>query len=507
MSEFRTSARQAGAIMHKKLTPSVAMNYSQQAFYEALRARDRKFDGRFFVGVSSTGIYCRPVCSARTPKIENCTFYPSAAAAELAGFRPCLKCRPELAPGLALIDLGNRYAQVAVQLIEQGYLSEHSCEQLAARLGISDRHLRRIFAEQFGASPIDYAQSHRLLQAKRLLADTDLPLSEVAFAAGFGSLRRFNELFKARYRLIPSALRSGRNARTAASGLVFHLGYRPPYDWPRMLNFLQARAVQGVERVEGRQYLRSIAVSLGGTEYRGWISVQPEEAHNRVRVEIAPSLSRATTEVLRRIRQLFDLDAAPDLIAQALGALAADAPGLRLPGCVNSFEQAVRAVLGQLVSVKMAATFAGRMAERWGTPLEQPQDGITHVFPSAERVAQLQPEALRPLGVQLKRAAALIEIARAHGEGRLQLDNVLDIEQGIKALTALPGIGSWTASYIAMRAWSWPDVFLAGDYLIKQRFPGMTPRQIERYAERWRPWRSYATLHLWHNDGWAPLAE
>jgi len=495
--------------MHKKLTPSVAMKNQQQALYEALSARDRKFDGRFFVGVSSTGIYCRPVCSARTPKIENCTFYPSAAAAELAGFRPCLKCRPELAPGLALIDLGNRYAQVAVQLIEQGYLSEHSCEQLATRLGISDRHLRRIFADQFGASPIDYAQSHRLLQAKRLLADTDMPLSEVAFAAGFGSLRRFNELFKARYRLIPSALRSssGRNERTVASGLVFHLGYRPPYDWSRMLGFLQTRAVSGVERVEGQQYLRAIAITQGGIEYRGWVSVQPEEAHNRVRVEIAPSLSRVTTEVLRRTRQLFDLDAAPDLIAQALGPLAADAPGLRLPGCVNAFEQATRAVLGQLVSVKMAATFAGRMAELWGTPLEQPYGGITHVFPTAEQIARLQPEALRPLGVQLKRAAALIGIAQAVTEGRLQLENVLDIEQGIKALTALPGIGSWTASYIAMRAWSWPDVFLAGDYLIKQRFPGMTPRQIERYAESWRPWRSYATLHLWHNDGWMPSTE
>ncbi|CAI1528205.1 DNA-3-methyladenine glycosylase 2 [Serratia fonticola] len=492
--------------MNKKLTPSDAMKNQQQALYSALSARDRKFDGRFFVGVSSTGIYCRPVCSARTPKIENCTFYPSAAAAELAGFRPCLKCRPELAPGLALIDLGNRYAQVAVQLIEQGYLSEHSCEQLATRLGISDRHLRRIFAEQFGASPIDYAQSHRLLQAKRLLADTDLPLSEVAFAAGFGSLRRFNELFKARYRLIPSVLRStaGRSERAATSGLVFHLGYRPPYDWPRMLGFLQTRAVSGVESVVGQQYCRSIAVEQGGVEYCGWVSVQPEEARNRVRVEIAPSLSRVTTEVLRRIRQLFDLDAAPDRICEALGALAADAPGLRLPGCVSSFEQATRAVLGQLVSVKMAATFAGRMAQRWGTVLEQPYGDITHVFPQAARIAQLQPEDLRPLGVQLKRAAALIEIAHRVTEGRLQLDNVLDIEQGIKELTALPGIGSWTASYIAMRAWSWPDVFLAGDYLIKQRFPGMTPRQIERYAERWRPWRSYATLHLWHNDRWAP---
>lgn len=478
----------------------------QQALYAALCARDRKFDGRFFVGVSSTGIYCRPVCSARTPKRENCTFYPSAAAAELAGFRPCLKCRPELAPGLALIDLGNRYAQVAVQLIEQGFLSEQGCAALAARLGISDRHLRRIFAAQFGASPIDYAQSHRLLQAKRLLADTDMPLSEVAFAAGFGSLRRFNELFKQRYRLVPSALRESyeRQTRVAASGLVFHLGYRPPYDWPRMLAFLQARAVSGVERVQDGQYYRSIAVCQGGVEYCGWVSVQADPERNRVRVEIAPTLSRVTTEVLRRIRQLFDLDAAPDSIVEALGGLATNAPGLRLPGCVNSFEQATRAVLGQLVSVNMAATFAGRMAERWGTPLEQPHAGITHVFPSAQRVALLQPEDLRSLGVQLKRAAALIALARSLTEGRLVLDNVLDIEAGIKALTALPGIGSWTANYIAMRAWAWPDVFLSGDYLIKQRFPAMTPRQIERYAERWRPWRSYATLHLWHNAQWQP---
>lgn len=509
MSDSRTSATGPSPIMKKKQTLSVSMMDQQQALYSALSARDRKFDGRFFVGVSSTGIYCRPVCSARTPKIENCTFYPSAAAAELAGFRPCLKCRPELAPGLALIDLGNRYAQVAVQLIEQGYLSEHSCEQLATRLGISDRHLRRIFAEQFGASPIDYAQSHRLLQAKRLLMDTALPLSEVAFAAGFGSLRRFNELFKARYRLIPSALRSAaaRHGGTASSGLIFHLGYRPPYDWPRMLAFLQARAVNGVEHVAGNQYWRSIAVQQGGVAYCGWVSVQPDEARNRVRVEVAPALSRVTTEVLRRIRQLFDLDAAPDRIADALGSLVADAPGLRLPGCVNSFEQATRAILGQLVSVKMAAIFAGRIAQNWGTPLAQPNGSITHVFPEAAKVAQLQPEELRPLGIQLKRAAALIEMARVVTEGRLQLDNVLDIEQGIKALTALPGIGSWTANYIAMRAWSWPDVFLAGDYLIKQRFPGMTPRQIEQYAERWRPWRSYATLHLWHNGGWVPSTD
>jgi AraC family transcriptional regulator of adaptative response / DNA-3-methyladenine glycosylase II len=271
-----------------------------------------------------------------------------------------------------------------------------------------------------------------------------------------------------------------------------------------MLAFLASRAVSGVECVNGQQYLRSMAVRQGGVDYRGWVSVQPDEARNRVRVEMAPTLSRVTTEVLRRVRQLFDLDAAPDRIAAALGGLAADSPGLRLPGCVDSFEQATRAVLGQLVSVKMAAVFAGRIADHWGSALEQPHGAVTHLFPDAARVAQLQPEELRPLGVQLKRAAALIALASAVSEGRLELDNVLDIEQGIKNLLALPGIGSWTASYIAMRAWSWPDVFLASDYLIKQRFPGMTPRQIERYAERWRPWRSYATLHLWHNGEWVP---
>lgn len=507
-SEFRESMADFRAKLWLDFTKAIGLTMltDPQALYEALSARDRKFDGRFYVGVSSTGIYCRPVCSARTPKIANCSFYPSAAAAELAGYRPCLKCRPELAPGLAIIDLGNRYAQVAVQLIEQGYLSDHSCEQLASRLGVSARHLRRIFAEHFGASPVDYAQSHRLLQAKRLLMDTELPLSDVAFAAGFGSLRRFNELFQARYRLVPSALRRARPAAAQAlqSGLVFYLSYRPPYDWATMFSFLQGRVVPGVEEVSADRYQRSLAVEQGGKWHQGWFSVQPDPERHRVRVEIAASLSQVTPEVLRRIRQLLDLDASPHLINQQLGCLAQAAPGLRLPGCVDSFEQAVRAILGQLVSVKMAATFASRIAANWGTPLTQPYQGISQLFPRAEQLAVLTPQDLRPLGIQLKRAATVITLAQAVVEGKISLDNVLDISQGMKDLCALPGIGSWTASYIAMRAWSWPDIFLTGDYLIKQRFPGMTPKQIEQYAERWRPWRSYATLHLWYNADWVP---
>ena len=366
MSEFRTSARQPSPIMqktepercHEYPTASVVRRCARVTANSTAAFRRRLFHRHLL----PPGVQ-RP--HAEAGKLH---LLSEAAAAELAGFRPCLKCRPELAPGLALIDLGNRYAQVAVQLIEQGYLSEHSCEALAARLGISDRHLRRIFAEQFGASPIDYAQSHRLLQVKRLLADTDLPLSEVAFAAGFGSLRRFNELFKARYRLIPSAaLRSGgaRGERAAASGLVFHLGYRPPYDWDRMLNFLQARAVQGVAgrgpplsafdlSQSGRYGVLRLAQRAAGR------SAQPGQGRDRAGAQFGDDGGAAPRTLAVRF------DAAPDRINEALGSLAADAPGLRLPGCVNSFEQAARAVLGQLVSVKMAATFAGRMAERWG---------------------------------------------------------------------------------------------------------------------------------------------
>lgn len=490
----------------------------KQALYTALRTHDVKFDGRFFVGVSSTGIYCRPVCRARTPHIDNCTFYPSAAAAELAGFRPCLKCRPELAPGLAWVDLGNRYAQIAVQLIEQGFLNEHPCTALASRLGISDRHLRRIFLQQFGVSPVEYAQSQRLLRAKRLLMDTQLPLIDVAFTAGFRSLRRFNELFQQRYRLVPSQLRRPRSTSATPSvvdqsltslpsplsqGLVLYQSYRPPYDWNGMLNFLQGRAVEGVEAVAAESYRRSMAIEQDGVTYQGWCSVQPDPVRYRVRIDIAATLTPVIPEVIRRLRHLFDLDALPNVIVERLGSLAENNPGLRLPGCVNSFEQMVRAILGQLVSVRMAAVFASRITLNWGEPLVEPYAGITHLFPTPARLAALSPEALRPLGIQLKRAACIIALAQAVESGQLSLDNVIDIEQAIKDLTHYPGIGSWTANYIAMRVWGWPDIFLADDYLIKQRFPGMTPRQITHYAQRWRPWRSYAVLHLWRAEGWS----
>lgn len=477
------------------------MNGDHTLWYAALKARDPKFDGRIFVGVSSTGIYCRPVCSARTPKAENCHFYPSAAAAERDGYRPCLKCRPELAPGLSVVDLSGRYIQVAIRLIEQGFLNSHSCEELAARLGISDRQLRRVFAASFGASPVEYAQSCRLLQAKRLLMDTRLPLAEVALSAGFSSLRRFNELFSARYRMTPSSLRTQSTGQD--DGLTLFLSYRPPYDWPWMMGFLASRAVDGVDCVTAEgHYLRSLLAGSGETAAWGWIRVVPEEKRSRVRVQVAPALTRHVPEVLRRVRQLLDLDADPQAILNDLRELAADSPGLRLPGCVDAFEQSVRAILGQVVSVRMAARFAGEVARRWGQAIETPFGEITHLFPEARTLAQVAPEELKSIGIPLRRAASVVLLAAAVCEGRLSLDNVLDVEGQIAVLTAIPGIGKWTATYVAMRAWSWPDAFLQDDYLIKQRFPGMTPGKIARYAERWRPWRAYATLHLWHNDNW-----
>ncbi|MDK2124740.1 DNA-3-methyladenine glycosylase 2 [Parachitinimonas caeni] len=491
MSEFR----QRGLIAARMLC---VMELTDAACYAAFLSHDRKFDGRFFIGVASTGVYCRPVCSVRTPKPENCSYYPSAAAAERQGFRPCLKCRPELAPGLAPVDAGGRYAKVAARLIESGFLADHNCPQLAARLGITDRHLRRIFAEQFGASPIEYAQSQRLLNAKRLLMDTDLPLLQVAHEAGFSSLRRFNEMFCDRYRLSPSEIRQRQQAGSALpASLQFRLAYRPPYDWDWMMNFMASRAMKGLETVEAGSYVRSLTIMQGGKAHPGWVRVTPEPTQSRVVVEVSAGLSPVVPEVLAQMRQLFDLDAEPQDIAEVLGELALPRPGLRLPGAVGGFEFAVRAVLEQQVSVKAAATLAGRLIERCGEVIETPFAGVCRLFPSAEAVAALPVEVLREIGLSRQRAHCLHTLASQQAQGLLRLDFVVDVEAAITRLTELPGIGIWTATYIAMRAWGWPDAFLATDLIIRQRFAGYKPIDIERHAERWRPWRSYAVLHLW----------
>lgn len=473
--------------------------------YAALCARDRRFDGRFYVGVSTTGIYCRPVCAVRTPRFEHCSFFANPAAAEAQGYRPCLRCRPELAPGLSPIDAADRYARAAARLIEQGFLSEHDCAALARRLGITDRHLRRVFAAQFGTSPVEYAQTQRLLFAKRLLAESDLPVTEIALAAGFGSLRRFNALVQARYGLTPSAMRSRPTAvAQGAHGLRLRLAYRPPFDWPGMLAWFAHRAIPGVETVHGPCYLRSVSLLHGGQPLHGWIRVTADAARHGLLVEPSPTLLPALPMLLARLRRLFDLDAAPADIAAVLGALAAAQPGLRLPGALSGFEGAARAVLEQQVSTRAAASLLGRFAQRFGSAQHTPFAGVERLFPDPQRVAEATPEDIAAIGIPRTRANALRQLAIEATAGRLDLEEVVDIEQGLERLRELPGIGPWTAGYIAMRAWSWPDIFLATDYVVRKRLPDLAPRAIEAHAARWAPWRSYAVMHLWSSQAVAP---
>lgn len=464
------------------------------ACYEALRSRDARFDGRIFVGVASTRIYCRPVCRVRTPLARNCNFFRTAAAAEAAGFRPCLRCRPELAPGYAAVDAQARLARRAAALIEEGS-GEGGLEAVASRLGVTARHLRRVFDAEFGVSPVDYAQTQRLLLAKRLLTDTALPVTEVALASGFGSLRRFNALFSARYRMTPTRLRTRVVDESPSDDLRFLLAYRPPYDWDWVLGFLAARTIAGVESVADRAYRR--VVGSGEHEATGWIEVRRACRGHLLEVRVAPSLARRIPELLGRVRRVFDVEARPDEIAAGLGAWAGERPGIRLPGGFDGFELAARAILGQQVSVKAAHTLAGRVADRFGVPVDTPFDGLTRAFPTAAELAAQAPENVAALGIVRQRAAALVGLARAMAEGRLPLEPAADVDGTLAALRALPGIGDWTAQYVAMRALGWPDAFPASDLVLMRALRVRTPRAALAAAEAWRPWRGYAVMHLW----------
>jgi len=465
--------------------------------YKALTAHDARFDGRFFVGVASTRIYCRPVCTVRTPLRRNCHFYPSAAAAEAEGYRPCLRCRPELAPGHAAVDANRRLAQAAAGLIDDGRLApEARLPELARALGVTDRHLRRVFGDEFGVSPVEYAQTQRLLLAKRLLTDTGMPVIDVAMASGFSSLRRFNHLFRTRYRMTPGALR--RTAPAAAcDALTFDLAYRPPYDWDAMRDFLARRAVTGVEAVEGRRYLRTVRIERGGKPVTGWISVTPSKKPRALAVTASASLAGVLPAVLARAKQLFDLACHPDDIAACLGPLAKAHPGLRLPGAFDGFEIAVRAILGQQVTVKAAAVIAGRFVAKFGTPVATPHAALTHLFPAPERIAALDPSEVAATGIIAARAKAIVALAAEISAGRLGLDPGCDVEATLAALEALPGIGPWTSHYIAMRALAWPDAFPHPDVAVLKAMKETDARRAARDAERWRPWRAYAVLHLW----------
>jgi AraC family transcriptional regulator of adaptative response / DNA-3-methyladenine glycosylase II len=472
-----------------------------QTCYRALRARDARFDGRFFVAVSSTRIYCRPVCTVKPPRRENCRFYPSAAAAESGGYRPCLRCRPELAPGNASVDATSRLAQAAASLIEDQTLEGNGLEAVAAHLGITDRHLRRAFGAEFGVSPVEFAQTQRLLLAKRLLTDTALPATEVAFASGFGSLRRFNALFKQRYRLQPGQLRKHMKSNGAVSpdALNFELSYRPPYDWPAVSGFLSTRAVAGVEAVEEGRYRRTARIALAGKIHLGWIEVSPSPRKPALRVTVSASLAKALPPVLSRVKALMDLACNPAEVARALGSLAQRHPGLRVPGAFDGFEVAVRAILGQQVSVAAARTVAGRFAAAFGEPLATPFASLHRIFPAAERIAELPYGRIARLGMPGARARSVLALARAVADGELELMPNADIDATLEKLRTLPGVGEWTAQYIAMRALAWPDAFPHTDLGVMKALGERNAHRVLAAAEAWRPWRAYAVMHLWNS--------
>ena len=481
-----------------------------RAWYAAFKAKDARFDGRFFVGVSSTGIYCRPVCRAKLPKAENCTFYESAAAAEQAGYRPCLLCRPELAPGAAPVDATSALVRKAVRLLEENCGGGRSIEEYARRLGCSARHLRRAFTAELKVSPVQYLQTCRLLLAKNLLTDTDLSVIDVAMAAGFGSLRRFNDLFKTQYRLAPTALRKEAAGAQAGGGneVMLLLGYRPPYQWRQIIDFLAGRAIPGVETVNADSYLRTVHYVTGGQKHiYGLLRVAHHPRQNALAVTASSALLPALPHLLARVRNLFDLYCCPDVVYETLAAMNSVRPGLcvpgvRLPGCFDAFEMAVRAVLGQQITVKAAGTLAGRLARAYGTPVETGVDGLTHTFPAAQDIAALPGDIaghLGPLGITAARAKTILGLAQKIVSNELDFTSSGQPEAEIKKLLAIPGIGAWTAQYIALRGMGWPDAFPHTDLGVKKALAPLSEVEILEAAEAWRPWRGYATINLWNS--------
>lgn len=480
------------------------MEFDDDRCYEALKARDARFDGQFFVAVSSTRIYCRPVCTVRLPLRRNCRFYTHAAAAEQAGYRPCLRCRPELAPGrapqVAPVDAVRTAAQWAAARIEAGALDRVSVDTLAAEYGISARQLRSDVEREYGAPPVALAQTRRLLMAKHLLTDTALPITQVAAASGFGSLRRFNHLFRSRYGLSPGALRK-HPASPAADAIELRLAYRPPLDWPALLAFLTGRAAAGVECAEGARYWRTL--HLDG--HRGWLSAEPIAGQHALRLRLAPTLLPVLTPLLARVRALFDLDAQPEVIAAhlrrdaRLRPLLRRRPGLRVPGAVDGFELALRAVLGQQITVKAATTVFGRFAAAFGDAAQTPCAGLRYYAPQAQRVAEAGLARLIALGLTQRRAQTVQALAQACASGALDLRPGVRMPETLARLTAIPGIGDWTAHYIALRALRWPDAFPHTDLALMKALGLRRPREMLAAAEPWRPWRAYAAMQLWQS--------
>jgi len=468
---------------------------------QARLARDARFDGRFFIAVTSTGIYCRPICPSPTSKRRNVRFFESAAAAVEAGFRPCLRCRPEVAPGTPAWSGTSTTVSRALRLITEGAVDERGIDGLSGRLGVSSRHLHRLFLLHLGASPSAVAQTRRLHFAKQLISDTQLPMFRVAQASGFRSVRRFNDSIRTLYGRTPSELRRLRPAALPArpDEYIFRLPYRPPYDWESLLTFLERRAIPGVEQVASGAYRRSFA--LGGRH--GTLEVRHDETAHALEARIRFGEPLSLLPIVTRLRAMFDLAADSSVIAQhfcrdpLMGPLVEKYPGLRVPGAWDGFELAVRAILGQQVSVAAASTVAGQLARRFGCRLSiSDPDGLTHLFPDAAALA----DALPP-GLPRVRAQAIRALARAVVSGRVTLSATE--EDSSAALACIRGIGPWTAQYVAMRVLREPDAFPGNDLVLLRAAGNGRPlaaAELEERAERWRPWRAYAAVYLWRGS-------
>ncbi|HEY8102180.1 MAG TPA: AlkA N-terminal domain-containing protein [Burkholderiaceae bacterium] len=500
------------------LSPGNAAVQNRESYYRALMAKDTRFDGVFFTGVKTTGIYCRPVCSVKTPRASSCEFFTSAAAAEAAGFRPCLRCRPELAP----YAIQQNLAYAVWQKIAAGELNHRSdtngLENLSKAVGLSSRQLRRVLFQHFGVSPIELAQTQRLLFAKKLLQETTLSMTDVAYASGFGSVRRFNALFLSRYGLAPSDIR--RSAQTSdgmpSDAMTLRLAYRPPYDWPTMLTYLSGRAILGVEVVDtsaqSGSYARS--VRIGATE--GWLRVTHLPDKQLVQLDIAHTLIPVSMQLISRVRHQFDLDANPAIVEAhlrsdpVLAKKMRTKSGVRVTGAFDFFEIAVRAILGQQISVAGATTLSGRLVQKFGEPIHTSIAGITHHFPQAELLASLPVADIAQIGLPNKRAETIRNLAQFTAQGGFNIKPGAPLDQTISHLKTVQGIGDWTAQYIALRALRFPDAFPAGDLGLQKAMANndaantpsstrLTEKQLALRATAWAPWRGYAAFILWNS--------
>jgi AraC family transcriptional regulator of adaptative response / DNA-3-methyladenine glycosylase II len=497
-------------------TPTLAL--SGDVYARALDARDARFDGVFFVGITTTRIYCRPVCPSRISFRSHRRFFGSAAAAEGAGFRPCLRCRPELAPGCAPVDAIPRLAIAAARRIEAGALNGQSVADLARSLGVSERHLRRAVERELGVSPIALAQTHRLLLAKRLLADTSLSVTRIAFASGFQSLRRFNAAFRAQYRMPPSALVRASQSASAGEFVRLTLSYRPPFAWRELCDVLARDAIGGVEIVDGARYGRTIRIGdrsgvffaeaassraqvIAGTRHRSTAS-ELRGARNHVKVDVSPSLVPALMPLLARLRQLFDLDADPATIdghlsQGGLDAQVARTPGIRIPATVDGFDIALRVLLrGRLHRAPAALDLAACVTRVIGEPIETGIARLTHLAPSAARIAEAGSNRLRALGVPRQRADAIVAVARLVTSGALKLEPGSDVIATRDTLMEIDGVGDQIASYIVMRTLSWPDAFPFSCHAMAHLVGAPSARAFRTFSQKWRPWRAYAAMQL-----------